>query len=144
MERQVTCVGCGKPFFTSSPRKRSCSSTCRSRLSRGGAPADAPAKVLQFEPRPTVPDVPPPPDEPPLVTATRTELEKVGKLDTALGQQALVLASEMVAGGQSGSAVAALSKRLGDVMASLVPPPKGKPDALDELAGRRLKKAAGG
>lgn len=79
--------------------------------------------------------------EPPLVSATRCELESAGRLNTALGQQAMLLADRMASPFASAAAVASLAKRHSDLMAALVPPAPGKPDALDEIAERRRRKA---
>ncbi|MFD1366185.1 hypothetical protein [Actinoplanes sichuanensis] len=81
--------------------------------------------------------------EPLLVAITREELDRAGQLNTALGQQALLLAERMASPFASAAAVASLAKRHSDLIAALVPPAPGKPDFLDELAERRLKKASG-
>jgi hypothetical protein len=158
MERDVLC-SCGRVFRAKSPRARSCSSTCRSRDSRAGLSGPNRPTVVTLPTRPApAPLVPAPPvaapatpapvpdddgPEPELVTTTRRELEDAGKLDTALGQQALLLASRMASPFASAAAVASLAKRHSDLIAALVPPAPGKPDRLDELAERRLRKAAG-
>lgn len=141
MERPVICPPpCGKIFKTTSPRARYCSSTCRSRASRAGTsspnvislPVAAAAPAGQAEQS----------DEPLLVATTRRELDDAGKLDTALGQQALLLAMRMCEPFASAAAVASLAKRHSDLIAQLVPPAPGKPDEIDELTARRLQKAA--
>lgn len=152
MEHDVTCSSCGKVFTARSSRARSCSSTCRARASRAGLSGPNHPNVVALPTRPApaaAPSQPPPDDdpdpqlEPELVTTTRRELEDAGKLDTALGQQALLLAERMSSPFASAAAVASLAKRHSDLIAALVPPAPGKPDKLDELAARRLMKASG-
>jgi hypothetical protein len=152
MAYEVTC-SCGRVFQAKSPRARSCSSTCRSRDSRAGLsgpnrpnvvtlparPASVPPVVAPAAPQPDLGE----PSEPELVATTRRELEQAGRLDTALGQQALLLAERMASPFASAAAVASLAKRHSDLIAALVPPAPGKPDFLDELAERRLRKASG-
>lgn len=142
MEHDVTC-SCGKVFRAKSERARHCSSTCRSRASRAGTVGPS-ARVVAFGTVPVEPSAPTEGEsEPALVTATRIELERAGQLTTALGQQALLLADRMASPFASAAAVASLAKRHSDLMTALVPPAPGKPDALDELAERRLRKVAG-
>ncbi|GGV34133.1 hypothetical protein GCM10010182_67490 [Actinomadura cremea] len=132
-----TCAHCGETFEARSARAKYCGSTCRARASekakRGGhaAPAAAPAPVAEL-PAPST-----------LAAAVRGELEAAERLGTFLGAQAVALAGRIDAGGDTGSAVAALSKELRAVMdAALAGAPKAA-DALDELANRRRRKASG-
>lgn len=157
MEHEVTCSSCGKVFKARSSRARSCSSTCRSRASRAGLSgpnhlnvvslptrsATVPPAAMPATPQRVLDDEPDPQPEAELVTTTRRELEDAGKLDTALGQQALLLAERMASPSASAAAVASLAKRHSDLIAALVPPAPGKPDWVDELAERRLAKASG-
>lgn len=125
------CDVCQKPFDAARPNARFCGATCRKRSSR--APAE-PAPDRAGEP----------PYENPLVAATRTELEKAGKVDTMLGQLALTLA-ERLKGEVTG--VSALSKELravtaeacGRATAGSVP----VADDVDELRARRDAKRVG-
>lgn len=106
-----------------------CSSTCRTRKARGAAAA-------------------PEPTENPLVMATKRELEAAGKLDTMLGQQALILAARM-SGTETAGGVGTLSKELSRVVAAAIgsgppaAPAAGAGDDIDELRARRNAKRAG-
>lgn len=131
--RNVACVVCGTEFEASSPRASYCSAACRKRGSRAGM------KVLDQEPEaPPVPE-----DEPPLLSATRRELEAAGVDNTALGQQALELARRMTHPRAMGLSVAPISKELRSVMADAL---KDAPRAsgLDELRARRDAKRNAG
>ena len=76
--------------------------------------------------------------------AVRAELEAADRLETALGQQAVVLAGLMGSQFDTGAAKASLSRELRAVMdAALADAPKAA-DRLDELAERRRRKASGG
>lgn len=127
------CAGCGKTFDAKRKTARFCGPTCRQRSHR----------------RPDRPVAPVPPitpdglSEPALVAAMRKELESAERLDTFLGQQALQLAAQMAAGGETGSAMAALSKELRAVMTEALANAPKAADSLDELAQRRVRKASG-
>lgn len=121
---QRSCSVCGRDFEAKRKDAITCSATCRSNR-RNGKSATAPTDT-------------------PLVRATRAELEAVGKLDTRLGQQALVLAAAMSMGGGAGP----LSKELDRVMEAATgiatkPPAAGTGDEVDELRARRDAKRAG-
>jgi hypothetical protein len=81
-----------------------------------------------------------------LVEIARKELEAAGKLDTILGQQALVLAAAMTS---EMTGVGTLSKELSRVLAAAlgdVPPggsALGDVDVVDEVRARRDAKRAG-
>jgi len=121
---QRTCAVCGRDFDAKRKDAITCGATCRSNR-RNGKSATTPTDT-------------------PLVRATRAELEAAGKLDTRLGQQALVLAAGM----STGSGVGQLSKELDRVMEAAIgisvkPPAAGTGDAVDELRARRDAKRAG-
>lgn len=118
------CDSCGREYEARRKDSRTCSPACRQRRGRGAKPA---------------PDLYVPADNP-LLIATKRELEAAGKLDTRLGQQALVLAAR-VAGSETNAGIAALSRELCMVVAeaiggrgSAAPRP---PDAIDEVRARR-------
>lgn len=125
---QKLCAVCGRSYETRRKDSLTCSATCRSRK-RDMLPAGAPA-------------------DNPLVKATKAELEEAGKLDTRLGQQALILAARM-SGTETPSGVGTLSKELDRVMAAAVgattpsAPAAGEGDSVDELRARRDAKRAG-
>jgi hypothetical protein len=90
------------------------------------------------------PAISPPDQDFPLVNAVKADLDAAGRLDTPLGQQAVRLAQRMCSPYDTGSALAAVSKELRSVMAEALKDVDAGGDALDELAERRLKRAAGG
>jgi hypothetical protein len=116
------CDSCGNPYAAKSVRSRFCSDTCRVRHSRGAVSAPSAES-----------------SESPLVKATREELEAAGKVDTVLGQTALILAAAMTTA-QTTAGVTALSKELSRVAAAAIgsaPTPGGAGDYIDEIKKRR-------
>lgn len=113
---QVICQGCKKTFPAKSAQAKWCSQTCRTRTKRAERrEASRPPEV-----------------EPPLVTKTREELERAGRLDTFSGELAMVLATRLAAGASSPSS---LSKELRTVMAAAMEgtiPPSGTEDLPDQ------------
>lgn len=73
--------------------------------------------------------------------ATREELERVGKADSMLGQQVLIVARRMASGAETGSALSTLSKEHSRLMAALGAGAKHA-DPVDEVGRRRDKKFA--
>ena len=121
------CPGCGKPIEGMSPRAKYHGAACRKRVQRGTAPV----VVL-----PTHEDSP---TEGPLTRAVRSELVEVGRLDSALGVAALVLAGRLDSGKEPGSAVSGLTREL---RATLAEATRGTvrssvASMRDELAARR-------
>lgn len=119
------CDVCGNAFEAKRRDARTCSAACRNNRRRGARPAP----------------------ENSLVAATRRELAAAGKLDSMLGQQALVLAARLVGSATSGG-VGTLSKELSRVTAAAIgstpsSPAAGKGDDVDELRARRDAKRAG-
>lgn len=96
MPEAKACESCEEPFTPKTPIQRFCGATCRQRAHR--APK---ASANGFE------------------KATRKELERLGKLDTMLGQQALVIAARMGSKGETGSAIATLSREHSRLMAAV-------------------------
>jgi hypothetical protein len=130
------CAECGDPFEAKRSTAKYCGTTCRSRASvnRTSGKTVTPRRVTPPVELPVSPS---------LVESASRELEAAGRLDTVLGQQALLLAAQMAAAKGSGSAAAALSRELRAVMdAALAGAPKAA-DSLDELAKRRERKASG-
>ena len=127
--RQGVCVACGKTFEAQRSTKRYCSTSCRTRASTGAV----------------VPMVKP--EEPKsagsVYAATLTELTEANRVSTAQGQAALRLAELIDAGGQTGSAVAALTKEWATRLAVATEGAAVKADPVDELRMRRDRKFAG-
>lgn len=74
---------------------------------------------------------------PGIVASTRAELERLGKTDTVLGHQAIVLAERMASTKDTGSAIAAVSRELDRVMLRLA---AGAASAEDQLASARRRR----
>lgn len=126
---KVTCAGCGAPFVSKSSRAKWCGATCRQRAARSPAKKAAVAKTSSKPRR----------RQSPFELATRRELTRLKKLDTMLGQQALVLAKRMSSDHETGAAISALSREHSRIMEQLgASAPAG--DALDEIQRRRQEK----
>lgn len=121
------CDACGKEFEAKRSTAKYCGGTCRQRGNR--------------RPNGVVPM--PAPDESGLVGSIRAELERVGRLDTPLGQQAMALAERIGSPFDTGSAMAALSRELRAVMVEAMAGANVAASALDELRARRDRKRTG-
>lgn len=137
MARRRSCDVCSREYVAERPNSRFCSATCRKRNQR------TPGADVVAMPKP-----PPPAPEParpprlPLTTATGAELEAAGRLDTVIGQQAMVLARRIdgAAALETGSAVASLSREFRAVMAEALAGVRAAADPVDELRARRDSK----
>ncbi len=123
---QRKCEACDREYEAKRKTSRFCSNSCRSNNRYG-------------KNKPVV--------DSPLVAATRAELAAAGKVETRLGQQALVLAAQM-AGVQSAAGIGTLSKELDRVVSAAIGTtlpiaPAGEGDSVDELRARRDAKRAG-
>lgn len=120
--RVVTCAQCGEEFEAKRSTAKFCGPRCRQQ-SRRAMPA---AKVA-------------PTDEglPPILVVTRAEVERLKKVDTVLGQQALELAARLASPKDTGSAIAAVSRELDRVMLRLA---SGAAPAEDQLASARRRR----
>lgn len=89
-------------------------------------------------PEPVAVDVEPDGEETPrILVVTRTEVERMKKTDTVLGQQALELAARLASPKDTGSAIAAVSRELDRVMLRLQ---SGAAQAEDQLASARRRR----
>lgn len=117
---------CGRPL---PKHRRKWCETCRKRAQRAGA---AVAAI----------------DRPPVsvVAATTATLVAVGKLESLDGAAALAIARKLDAGGDTGSAVAALVRELRATMAAACADGEHEEDPVDELSAWRSErqKRAGG
>lgn len=130
---KLSCGSCGKPFEAKRASARFCSAACRKRSSRKGQVVDLPLPAPEAaEPSEAAAE---------LVRATEKDLRAAKKLDSVLGQQAMVLARKMGNLFDTGSATAAVSRELRAVMAEVlgdVKQPASPVNGLrDELAARR-------
>ena len=124
---QQICDVCGRDFESKRKDAKTCSATCRSNKRNTSAPSDDDDAGGYS-----------------LVDAIRSELEEAGKLNTSLGQLALVLARRI---GSETTGVAALSKELSRVTAAAVGSAASgtsanEGDYIDELRKRRDAKKA--
>ena len=119
------CDVCGHPYEATRVSSGFCSGTCRKRNLRA--------------PRPRLAETSPAAEDYALLAATRAELEAAGRLDSMLGQVALLLAERMCEF-DTGSGTAALSKELRAVMVAAVQGAPAAADPVDELRARRDRK----
>lgn len=130
------CQHCGAGFTGKRRTAKYCSAKCRkdaNNARRGQVAPDAGNPVVEQAAR--VADGP----RKTLVEAVEAELTALGKLDTTLGAQAIDLARKMRAPGETGAAVAALSRELRSVMV-LVSREVEVGDQVDELKAKRDEK----
>ena len=130
-----TCEQCGTAFETSRRQARFCSATCRSRAHRG---KPALSVVAGESPKPSTKREPaPPPVYDTLAEQVRTLLTEAKALDTIAGMAAIRVAQQIDRGGDSGSAVATLSKELSRLVdaAKVEAAPRNK-DAADDITAR--------
>lgn len=140
---QATCSECGTRFQAQRRTAKYCTPACSQRAVRRRA------ITREAEGRPDV--TTPPGSESPasahdatlLVAATIDELAKAGRLGTALGQAALVLADKAGRTSDTGSATAAVVKQLQATLAAALAGAEGQQDPLDELRARRDRKRTG-
>ncbi len=125
-----TCEACGRGLEGRRPQVRFCDPTCRKRGSRRSETPVAAEPLYSGG----------------LVEALRRELESAGRLETALGQQAVALAVKLASPFDTGSAMAAVSRELRAVREAALggagqdASPLSR--ARDELAARRSRRSA--
>jgi hypothetical protein len=132
---QFSCVVCGRPFGAQKPTAKYCGPTCSKRGQRAGLASRRGAPVTRISPATTSPID----GTSDLVDAVRQTLGAAGRLDTSLGQLALILARKMTDYG-TGGGVAALSRELSRVMDAALGPVEPSDDLVDELRRRRDRK----
>ncbi len=124
------CDACGTEYEAQRKTSRYCSTRCRMRASR----------------RPEAPVAAEMPESGGLLEALRRELVEAGRLETALGQQAMALAVKLGSPSDTGSAMAAVSRELRAVREEALrgagqdASPLSR--ARDELAARRTRRSA--
>jgi hypothetical protein len=126
------CDVCCVPYVAQRRTSRYCSGRCRVRASRAGlsGPGRPVRRVDLVSSGPSA-----------LVQAVTAELERVGKLDSAFGVMAVLLAERLTASPfVSGAGVVALSRELTKVMDIATRDTVVGPDVLDEIQRRREKK----
>ena len=128
---QRKCASCGRSYQAARPNSKFCGDTCRKRAQRS--------------PKPTTMKQPKAP--PVLVVGlgavTARELEAADRLDTVLGQAALVLARRIESPMETGASVASMTKQLRETLADALKGAAQAADPLDEIRARRESKRAG-
>ncbi len=141
MADRRACDACGSLYQPLRVSSRYCGGTCRKRAQRSGVaaskdPARAPAPRARA-PRSSG-------EVSSVRAAVLAELKAAGKETSALGQQALTVASRLDAShAETGSSLAAVSKELRSLLAEAVGVAKPAGDSLDMLAEQRRKRLAG-
>ncbi len=125
------CDSCGVLYQAKRPSSRFCSARCRNRNAK--------------HPKPPGLVIPVGPPDGALTAVLLTELGSVGRVETVPGQQALTLARRMDATGETGSALAALSKEFRAVREVALEGVAVVVDPVDDLRLRRdARRAAAG
>jgi len=127
------CDACGAEYEARRSTSRFCSSSCRVRNHEAPRPlaSTSPPAVPQ-----TVPGL--------LESATRAELVEAGRLDTSLGQAAILVARRLDAAvREPGMGMAALVREHRVTLAEAVKGAQAAANPLDELRARRDNKLAG-
>ncbi len=143
------CDVCGTEYEAQRKTSRYCSTRCRTRASRRSeTPATAQTLHGAFNQGPetnarTACSTHEAPASGGLVEALRRELADAGRLETALGQQAIALAVKLASPFDTGSAMAAVSRELRAVREEALRGAEQVADPLDELRLRRDVKRAG-
>lgn len=146
MHRQRECDECGKTYSTKSVKSKYCGPGCRSRVSRrpGNIPAHLGHKALDSvadNGKPAASSAPPPPEYDSLADQIKASLDQAQAMNTISGMAALRIAQQIDRGGDSGSAVATLTKELSRLVveAKAEAAPRIK-DAVDDVASAVIAK----
>jgi hypothetical protein len=107
------------------PNSRYCGDTCRKRAQRAPKVAKPAESVVISDG---------------LAVAATRELEAAGRLDTALGQTAVVLARRIESPMETGASVASMTKQLRETLAEALKGADVAEDPLDMLRERRDRK----
>lgn len=127
--RVVTCAQCGEEFEAKRSTAKFCGTRCRQQSRRA-----MPRKRDEHQ---ATDDAATDEGLPRILVVTRTEVERLKKTDTVLGQQALELAARLASPKDTGSAIAAVSRELDRVMLRLQ---SGAAKAEDQLAAARRRR----
>ena len=128
---QRKCASCGRSYVAARPNSKFCGDTCRKRAQR--SPKRSTTKPV--EPILSIPTG--------LGSVTARELDAADRLDTVLGQAALVLARRIESPMETGSSIASMTKQLRETLADALKGAQQVADPLDEIRARRDSKRAG-
>ena len=130
------CNVCRSSYEAKRPNAKYCSDRCRKRAQRAPDQPVIPLSVV---------NMPPPAEDGSLTAATLAELTTADRLNSSLGQAAMLLARRLDGGGNdTGSSVAALVREHRSTLADAVKDAKVAADPLDQLARRRVDRLAAG
>lgn len=125
------CAECSAEFDAKRPIAKYCSERCKKRAQRKPRPAQA---------QPAAAPIPVDPDSE-LWTATLNELTAAGRVASASGQAALLLARRLDSGlTETGSSVAAMIREHRAALADALKGATAEVNPLDELRARRERK----
>lgn len=130
------CDFCSIEYEAKHPSSRFCTAVCRKRNQRSPRqpPAVAPPVLAEL----------PAPGGTALTDATRAELTAAGRVDSALGRAALLLAQRLDASEREpGTALAALIREHRAARSEALRGAKAAADPVDELRARRDRKRTG-
>lgn len=129
------CAACSAEFDAKRDTAKYCSARCRVRANSSKPKTDRPGP-----PRPVPADV-----DGELTAATLTELTAAGRVDSAFGRAALLLARRLDSPViEPGSAVAAMVRQHAASLADALKGAAAEVDPVDELRSRRDRKRAAG
>lgn len=132
------CDTCGTIYEAKTKRSRFHNANCRVAYSRGTRPPVALKVAAQ-------PDEKPAPLSETLVGAVRRDLERAGRLDTYLGQQALAMAAVVATGVGTPAGLSSANRELRETMTAALRGAAAPSSAVlahrDELAAWRAKSA---
>ena len=128
---QRKCESCGRSYVAARPNSKFCGDTCRKRAQR--SPKKPTAKPVE-----SIPSIPSG-----LEAVAARELAAADRLDTVLGQAALVLARRIESPMETGASIASMTKQLRETLADALKGAAQAADPLDEIRARRESKRAG-
>jgi len=137
---QRKCASCGRSYQATRPNSKFCGDTCRKRAQR--SPKKSPQPVDLSLPE-LLAGLGSAKTSWPLTDAATRELEAADRLDTVLGQAALVLARRIESPMETGASIASMTKQLRETLADALKGAQQVADPLDEIRARRDSKRAG-
>ena len=128
---QRKCASCGRSYQAARPNSKFCGDTCRKRAQR--SPKQSTIQTTKTAPV----------SADGLEAVAARELAAADRLDTVLGQAALVLARRIESPMETGSSIASMTKQLRETLADALKGAQQVADPLDEIRARRDSKRAG-